>query len=99
MQLEPDVEAIFNFVEGKKIKIYEGYRPAHKIAEDILTTGVHHYYDIYGELKKGTITFISPEKYPNTLWVGKKVEMYDGSVIIGYAIIIKIFNTILDKEG
>jgi len=58
--LNGDVEAIFFFLDNTKV--YEGYRPAHLIKEDYLTTGVHHYYknDADNEIK-GTITFISPE--------------------------------------
>lgn len=100
MQLKPDVEAIFEFVEPRKGNLYEGYRPAHLICENCLTTGLHSYHnlkdDINGELK-GTITFISPEDYPKCLWIGKKIAMYEGKNMIGYATITNIFNPILRK--
>lgn len=99
MQFEYDVEAIFHFNSDRKNNIYEGYRPAHMIQEGYLTTGVHSYYNIgdgAGELK-GMIAFISPEDYPNCLWVGKKIEMYEGSKMVGYAIITQIFNPVLKK--
>lgn len=91
-----DVEAIFFFLDNKKV--YEGYRPAHLIKEDYLTTGVHHYYknDDENEIR-GTITFISPEYYPKSLWIGKILDMYEGGKKIGYAKIAKIFNPILKK--
>lgn len=67
--------------------------------EDYLTTGVHHYYDVEyiqnGESAIGTITFISPEEYPNSLWVGKVLRIQEGSKLVGYATITKIFNEIL----
>ena len=98
MQYKQDVEAIFYFDDNKKQNIYEGYRPAHMVQEGYLTTGVHSYYNVGGDTDemKGTIKFISPEYYPNSLWIGKKIEMYEGSKIIGYAIITKIFNSILE---
>lgn len=75
MQLQPDVEEIFEFAGWRKDNIYEGYRPAHLIYENYLTTGMHSYYDLQdsfvGELK-GTITFISSEDYPASMWIGKK---------------------------
>lgn len=97
MELEGDVEAIFYFLDGRK-KVYEGYRPAHLIREDYLTTGVHHYYknDNRKEIR-GTITFITPEFYPKSLWIGKILDMYEGGKKIGYAKIINIYNPILKK--
>lgn len=47
---------------------------------------------------KGTITFISPEAYPACLWIGKKIAMYEGENIVGYATVTNIFNSILFKE-
>lgn len=99
MQFEYDVEVMFHFIGDRKNNIYEGYRPAHLIQEGYLTTGVHSYYNIEDRADeiKGTITFISPEHYPNCLWVGKKIEMYEGSKMIGYATITQIFNPMLEK--
>ncbi len=100
MQFEYDVEAVFQFVGNRRNNIYEGYRPAHMIKEGYLTTGIHNYYNIENELEeiKGTITFLSPEDYPACLWLGKKIEMYEGSQMIGYATIIRIFNPVLEKR-
>lgn len=101
MELVADVEAIFYFISNKKDNIYQNYRPAHKIKEGYLTTGVHNYYNINNSSNeiKGTITFLSPESYPACLWIGKKIEMYEGSKAVGYAIITQIFNSVLDKES
>ena len=97
-----DIEVIFKFVTDKKRTFCNGYRPAHLVEENYLTTGVHHYYNVEkvssGEEIKGAITFISPEFYPACMWVGKKILMYDGSANIGYATVLKIFNTILEKR-
>lgn len=100
MQFAYDVEAVFQFISDKKNNIYEGYRPAHMIREGYLTTGVHSYYNIKDSRDeiKGVITFISPEDYPNCLWIGKKIEMYEGSKMVGYATITKIFNSVLEKR-
>ncbi len=102
MELEPDVEVLFDFIGQRKGKLFEGYRPAHLVKEDYLTTGVHSYYSFkenyYGEIE-GTITFISPEEYPACMWIGKKIEMYEGKNLVGYATIRKIFNPILEKDN
>ncbi|UKS27364.1 hypothetical protein LOZ80_39045 [Paenibacillus sp. HWE-109] len=101
-----DVEAIITFLEskdgGRSRNVFNGYRPNHLIKDDYLTTGVHHYYDmeevVLGKSVYGTITFISPEAYPHCLWVGKIINIQEGSRIVGYAEITKIFNDLLIKE-
>lgn len=100
MQIKPDVEAIFEFIGFRMGHIYQGYRPAHQVREDYLTTGFHNYYNLNNsnEALMGTITFLSPEHYPACLWIGKKIAMYEGSRIVGYATITCIFNPILAKE-
>lgn len=101
MQLKPDVEAIFKFVGYRRESLYEGYRPAHVIDEGCLTTGVHSYYNLDDDNDKelrGTITFIAPENYPNSLWIGKKILMYEGKSRVGYAIITDIFNPVLRES-
>lgn len=96
MQIKPDIEAVFEFTKLRKV--YEGYRPAHLVREDYLTTGVHNYYDTGKEANDklmGTITFISPEKYPGCMWIGKKIKMYEGRNLVGYATVTKVFNPLL----
>lgn len=98
MNLKPDVEAVFLFLNNRKV--YDGFRPAHLVKENYLTTGLHNYYNLEnskGEELIGTITFISPEEYPACLWIGKKIKMFDGAKLIGYATITQIFNTILQR--
>ena len=72
------------------------YRPHHKVREDYLTTGIHHYFDcaeaLPGQTVRGTITFITPEVYPYCLWVGRVVDIQEGSRVIGRARITRIMN-------
>lgn len=100
MAIMYDVEVLFHFVDDKKKHIYEGYRPAHMIKEGYLTTGMHHYYDLNKDLDvlKGEIAFLCPEDYPECLWLGKKIEMYEGSKMVGYATVVRIINPILQKR-
>lgn len=97
VKIEPDVEAIFEFNENRKV-IFDEYRPAHLVKENYLATGLHHYYNISGKPLLGTITFLAPEHCPNCLWVGKEIIMQEGSRVVGKAKITKIFNKILEKE-
>lgn len=100
MKATPDVEAIFYFEGFRKNNVFEGYRPSHLIFENYLTTGVHNYYNLQEcsiEELKGTITFISPENYPASMWIGKKLEMYEGSNMVGYATVTEVINPLLAK--
>jgi translation elongation factor EF-Tu-like GTPase len=87
--------------QGKHKPVYSGYRPAHLIRDDYLTTGEHYYYgDVIlepGETVRGTITFITPEAYPRTIWIGKIIRIQEASKIVGYAVVTKIFNELLRK--
>lgn len=98
----PDIEALFNFNGTRKRPFCDGYRPAHLVTEDYLTTGVHHYYEADcvepDGIAKGTITFISPEHYPNCLWVGKKLNIQEGKNVVGVATVLKIFNPLLQAD-
>ena len=103
MNRMPDVEAIFKFNGTRKTPAADGYRPAHLVKDNYLTTGIHHYYKV-SEVEpngtaRGTITFLTPEEYPRCLWVGKKVNIQEGGRIVGYALITKIFNPILYSHG
>ena len=102
MNIEPDVEVFFEFNGVRRTPVKNGYRPGHLIKEDYVTTGVHNYYSTnivepYG-VAIGTITFLTPEFYPHCLWIGKKIDIMEGKRIVGYATIIKIFNSILEKQ-
>ncbi len=95
---KPDVEAVFEFVDFRKDNVYEGYRPAHLVCGSYLSTGVHSYYNLdecSKEKLKGTITFLNPEAYPKSMWIGKEIEIYEGSRFVGYATITDILNPIL----
>lgn len=99
----PDVEVLFEFNGTRSTEATNGYRPAHLVDSNYLTTGIHHYYGVDSVppngTAKGTITFLTPEAYPHCLWVGKKINIQEGARIVGYATIINIFNPLLLKEN
>ncbi len=99
--IKPDVEVIFTFNGMRKNPAYNGYRPAHLVTDNYLTTGVHHYYGTKevapNGTAKGTITFLTPEAYPHCLWIGKKISIQEGARIVGEATVVKIFNPILEQ--
>ena len=95
----PDVEAIFRFSGTRSRPYADGYRPAHRVTDNYLTTGVHHYnYTKFvpsDGTATGTITFLTPEAYPHCLWEGKTIAIHEGDHIVGYATITKVLNPLL----
>ena len=102
MNRSPDVEVIFEFNGARIYPAIDGYRPAHLVVDDYLTTGIHHYYNVDSVppngTAKGTITFLSPEAYPHCLWIGKIINIQEGGQIVGYATITEIFNPLLQAK-
>lgn len=79
-----------------------GYRPAFDIRDDYSTTGEIILIDSkileVGDTKDAFIRFLTPDVYPNSLWVGKELIFKEGITITGRAIITEIYNNILKKE-
>ena len=98
----PDAEVTFRFNGTRRGSVADGYRPAHRIREDYLTTGVHQYYDVSevapNGTARGTITFLTPDVYPHTLWVGKTIDICEGERVVGTATVEKVLNPILNRE-
>ncbi len=103
MDRSPDVEVIFEFNGTRQNPAIDGYRPAHLVTDDYLTTGIHHYYGVESVppngTAKGTITFLTPEAYPHCLRLGKRISIQEGNRIVGYATLTKIFNPLLIAEN
>ncbi len=105
--LDFDVQAEISFVQtekgGRQGPALSGYRPAHKVRDDYLTTGLHNYIDKVivwpGDTVLTDIKFLSPEHYPSCLWVGKNINVQEGNKIVGYAKITRIYNKILEASS
>ena len=103
----PDIEAEITFLSteegGRKVPALSGYRPAHRVSDDYLTTGVHTYSGcdavLPGQTALGSITFITPEAYSHCLWIGREIDMQEGSRVVGRVKITKIMNPLLQKRS
>lgn len=103
MTPKADVKALVSLLPiekgGRKNGASDGYRPQHLVADNILISGVHTYlnngYVLPGTSSLALIKFIAPENHPNCLWIGKVINLQEGSRIIGYAEIEHIFNPLL----
>ena len=102
MDPRPDVKAIISLNHVRKTPAVSGYRPAHRIKEDYLTSGTHQYIGVDklypGQSCAGTISFLSPEAYPHCLSVGQILHIQEGERIVGTAEIIQIYTKLLERE-
>lgn len=44
------------------------------------------------------VNFLTPKAYPYTLWVGRKIELYEGKYHVGTMVVEEIKNPILDRN-
>ena len=86
---------------GRTTPIFPGMRPTTIIKNDYMTTSVLNFDTaIYtNEFIEASITFISPKYYGNSLWIGKCLDVYEGSRVIGTFTITEIVNPILDANA
>jgi len=107
MRYKPDIEAEITFLSteqgGKTRSVLSGYRPIHLIKPDYLTSGEHTYIDVQevapGQIARAYIKFLAPEEYPDTLWVGRVINVQEGNHLVGYAKVLKIFNKLLENKS
>ena len=96
-----DIEVVIYNNRPSRNRICSGYRPAFKVKDDYLTSGIIRLIDCeelsYGKYSSAEIWFISPEFYPNCLEVGQTIQFQEGAIIHGFATITKINNKILEK--
>ena len=97
-----DIEVIIKNNRPSKCNICSGYRPAFKVKDDYLTTGIIKLINCdvlsYGEQSVAEIWFITPELYPFCLEVGQKIQFQEGKLNNGFIIITKINNKMLEKK-
>jgi translation elongation factor EF-Tu-like GTPase len=86
---------------GRKSPISSGYRGQHIIKPYYQTSAITELIDIEslspGESCLAKIKYITPEVYPNTLFVGREVALYEGARKAGIAVIKQIMNPVLLK--
>lgn len=95
-----DVEVIIKNKRPSKSNICSGYRPAFKVKDDYLTTGIIKLIGSdelsYDKEMMAEIWFFTPELYPNCLKVGQVIQFQEGKTIHGFATITKIKNKKLE---
>lgn len=103
MERSHDIEGQFYLVPsaagGRKIHAFSGYRPQHKIYDNYQTSGQHEYLNATqvapGETVSTKVWLLTPDVYPNSLWVGREIGVFEGSRQVGTLTVTCILNDVL----
>lgn len=79
------------------------YRGCCELKEDIFTSSILQTFDgdeiSFLQSKLCYVNFLSPEAYPYTLWVGRRVNLYEGNQCVGTIVVEEIKNPLLDRNA
>ncbi len=108
MKPKTEYDALVNFTlletesGGREAPVANGYRGSHLIDDDYLTSGQMDFIDdelvFPGSSIKAFVTYISPKQYPKTLWVGKIMNIQEGSKVVGKAEVLAVYNELLKRN-
>ena len=104
---EPDAEVLFELSSTtweRAIKhVLSGYRPIYDVLPDYWTSVHHEFVEVEsiatGQRARANVWFITPEAYPHTLWLGRTLNVAEGSRKVGTATVLKVFNPLLLKDA
>lgn len=97
----PDFEGTVRYAKsgGRHSPAFSGYRPAHKLHDNYLSSGFHEYLDVDsvmpGEEARVAVWLITPEVYPACLWEGREIEVFEGQRQVGTLRVDRLLNEIL----
>jgi len=85
---------------GRQQSVRSGYRPTHKIYDNYLSSGEHEYPESNsaspGEATPVRVWLITPEVYPASIWVGRRLEILEGpGKLVGILTVQAINNPVL----
>lgn len=96
-----DIKARLEDLGVRKSPIFSGMRPTIRVKDDYLTTSIIEFEKEMtdGVVDEVNIWFISPKYYANSLWVGKRLEVYEGAKMIAYVTVTEIINEVLSRDA
>lgn len=103
---QPDLIVNFSLTalagDGSLKRVISGYRPAYKVRPDYWSSAYHEFVDTAGvetgKQSQAEVWLLSPDMYPNTFWIGRRVEVAEGPLVVGVADILKILNPVLESN-
>ena len=85
--------------DGLLKEVISGYRPIYKVRADYWSSAHHEFVDATGvctgQQCKAEVWLLSPEAYPHTFWIGRRIEVAEGSRVVGVADVLQILNPLL----
>jgi len=98
-----DLQVLFELIEvshaGQPRTVYSDYRPQYAIRDDYHTSARHVFPDngavTTGQRAKALVWLLTPEVYPACMWVGRIVEVFEGSRAVGRATVVRVLNPVL----
>ena len=86
-------------LDGAAKTVLSGYRPEYGVRPDYWTC-THHEFDnevgvSTGQSQMARVWFLTPEIYPHTLWVGRVVEVREGSRTVGESTVTRVENLLM----
>ena len=103
MNRPADAEIVLRLIAtadgGKERAVLTGYRPSYEIQAGFLTSVNHELLGVPelfpGAECRANVWFFTLEVYPGSLWPGKKINVSEGSRIVGTARVVHVFNPLL----
>ena len=99
----PDAVVVVTNTRHSKNPFGKNYRGCCAIQEDYLTSLCFQTLDgndmLYEQPHRCFVNFLTPNVYPYTLWVGRKIELYEGKYHVGTMVVEEIKNPILDRNA
>ena len=99
----PDAVVTVTNTRYSKNPFGKNYRGCCAVREDYLTSLCFQTLDekemIFEQPHRCFVNFFSPNVYPHTLWVGRKIELYEGKYHVGTMVVEEIKNPVLDRNA
>jgi hypothetical protein len=100
MMRSPDIEGEFNLFAGvRSTPVFSNYQPQHEVHENYQTSGHHSYMGCEsvqpGETVKVEVRFITPQVYPQCIWEGRELRIFEGTRHVGNLRVTRLFNPLL----
>lgn len=103
MPLPADCTANITNCRFSKASFSNGYRGQCLIQQDYMTSCMITLKSdteiAYNTSAECQVNFLSPEVYPDTLWTGRIIEMYEGQRHVGSMEVLSILNPVLDRDA
>ena len=99
----PDAVVVVTNTRHSKNLFGKNYRGCCAIQEDYLTSLCFQTLDgndmLYEQPHRCFVNFLTPNVYPYTLWIGRKIELYERKYHVGTMVVEEIKNPILDRNA